>query len=597
MKISKIYCNENSIFHPIEFNEGLNVIYAKVTRPKDTTKDSHNLGKTLLIHLIDFLLLKGFSKGHFLYDNKTIFDKYTFFLELFTNKGIYVTIRRGVARNSKICLQTHDESHQDYSQVPTEQWEHAELPLSKAKKVLDNFLDLSDTFPWNYRKGCGYFLRTQYDYQDVFQLSKFAVGKHSEWKPFMAKLLGFDHTPIEKKYEIDELILEKQKLRESSKDVSIVDTKDYDRIKGTLEIKKTEALQAQQEVEKFNFYKEDMRYNTELVEKIEDEISEFNERLYTIDYELSKLRKSLKVNVKFDLGKVQNVFKEAQVIFPELLRKSYEQLVDFNKRLSTDRGERLTERIEELSSERTGVVKKLQELSQRRSDILSVIQETDSLRKFKKLQKTLVSKETYIARLETTLEQLDKVTSIDKNIKELLTERDGYVEAIEIMIRKGNPLYKTVRDKFNSIVKAILNLPAVISITPNKEGNIEFQANILESESSSITTSEDKGTSYRRLLCCAFDMALLYAHRQGSFYRFVYHDGVFEGLDDRKKVQLLRVVKELCEQERMQYILTVIEADIPRDISDKPIPFAANEIILNLFEGEYKGRLFRIPKF
>ncbi len=597
MKISKIYCNDNSIFHPIEFNEGLNVIYAKVTRPKDATKDSHNLGKTLLIHLIDFLLLKGFSKGHFLYDKKSIFDKYTFFLELHTNKGIYVTIRRDIAKNTKICLRTHNEGHQDYSQVPPEQWEYPELPLRKAQEVLNNFLDLSDIYPWNYRKGCGYFLRTQNDYQDVFQLSKFAIGKHSEWKPFMAKLLGFDHKPIEKKYEIDEQISGKQQLRESSKDISIVDTKDYDRIKGTLEIKRTEALQAQQEIEKFDFYKEDMRYNTELVEKIEDEISELNERLYTIDYELIKLREALNINIKFDLGKVQSVFKEAQIVFPESLRKSYEQLVDFNRRLSTDRGERLTERVEELLSERAGIVRKLQELSQKRSDILSVIQDTDSLRKFRKLQKMLVSRETEIARLETTLEQLDVVTSIDKNIKELFAERDSYVEATEIMIRKGNPLYKTVRDKFNNIIKAILNLPAVISITTNKEGNIEFQAHILESESSSITTSEDKGTSYRRLLCCAFDMALLYAHRQGSFYRFVYHDGVFEGLDNRKKVQLLKVVRELCEQERMQYILTVIDADMPRDISDKPIPFAPNEIILNLFEGEDKGRLFRMPKF
>jgi uncharacterized protein YydD (DUF2326 family) len=47
----------------------------------------------------------------------------------------------------------------------------------------------------------------------------------------------------------------------------------------------------------------------------------------------------------------------------------------------------------------------------------------------------------------------------------------------------------------------------------------------------------------------------------------------------------------------MQYILTVIDSDIPRDISDKPIPFAQNEIILDLFEGEDKGRLFKMPKF
>jgi uncharacterized protein YydD (DUF2326 family) len=45
---------------------------------------------------------------------------------------------------------------------------------------------------WTYRKSISYFLRTQHDFGDVFQLAKYNKGKHRDWKPFLFDLLGFD---------------------------------------------------------------------------------------------------------------------------------------------------------------------------------------------------------------------------------------------------------------------------------------------------------------------------------------------------------------------------------------------------------------------
>ena len=60
MKLSKIYAN-NSQFKTIIFNEGFNIVYGDVEDVVDKTTNKvqeHNLGKTSLINLIDFLLLK-----------------------------------------------------------------------------------------------------------------------------------------------------------------------------------------------------------------------------------------------------------------------------------------------------------------------------------------------------------------------------------------------------------------------------------------------------------------------------------------------------------------------------------------------------------
>ena len=57
MKLSKLYCNQSN-FKNIKFNlNGLNVVYADVKSNPKEKKNSHDLGKTKLLELIDFLLL------------------------------------------------------------------------------------------------------------------------------------------------------------------------------------------------------------------------------------------------------------------------------------------------------------------------------------------------------------------------------------------------------------------------------------------------------------------------------------------------------------------------------------------------------------
>jgi uncharacterized protein YydD (DUF2326 family) len=76
------------------------------------------------------------------------------------------------------------------------------------------------------------------------------------------------------------------------------------------------------------------------------------------------------------------------------------------------------------------------------------------------------------------------------------------------------------------------------------------------------------------------------------FPRFVYHDGVFESLDDRKKENLLTVIRRYAEL-GLQPIITLIDSDLPTRISDQPI-FVGDEIVLTLNDENEQGRLFRM---
>ena len=81
MKLSKLYSNDGR-FHSIEFNPGMNVVLGKVTRRYDRECDSHNLGKSTLVDLLDFMLLKDIDAKHIFRRFRDLFASHVFYLEI-----------------------------------------------------------------------------------------------------------------------------------------------------------------------------------------------------------------------------------------------------------------------------------------------------------------------------------------------------------------------------------------------------------------------------------------------------------------------------------------------------------------------------------
>ncbi|MCP1850138.1 MULTISPECIES: DUF2326 domain-containing protein [unclassified Bradyrhizobium] len=110
-------------------------------------------------------------------------------------------------------------------------------------------------------------------------------------------------------------------------------------------------------------------------------------------------------------------------------------------------------------------------------------------------------------------------------------------------------------------------------------------------------TSSQKGTSYKKLVCALFDLALLKVYEDVDFFHFVYHDGIFEALDDRKKLALLEVVREQTATKKTQYIMTLIASDLPRIEEKSPPTFSPDEIILRLHDDGADGLLLKMAEF
>lgn len=596
MKIVSIYSNDAARFPRIDFHEGLSVIFARVKDPTLTDEDSHNLGKTLLIRIIDFVLLATPDKAHPLKQHQAAFGGFVFFLEIETSDHTYVTVRRAVSGHRAISIMLHEARGLDCNELSDEDWYASNLGEGGARKILDGFLELDSIRPYDYRKGLGYFLRRQADYEDEFRISRFGRGKDRDWKPFMALMLGFDHDLVARKYELDRREEEiGSALRELQ--ASGAGAGRYDEIRGVVELRSQEIDRIRAQINRFDFKEVESQISHETVRDIESRIADLNERRFILDREEAEIEHSLGTEFGFDLQAIQRSFDEARAALPDKLVRDYRDLVKFNEQLSRGRKQRLEERRQGVRRELDLLQDKLEQLNAQRVRSLEVLTQRETLAKFRALQKRLLGEEEDLVRLRQRLDRLDYAGQLQQQMRRIEEERLRLVDEIDNMVRRGSERYSEIRGLFAQFVRSILSVPAVLSISVNKLGNIEFHTGIVEAQPTRRETAEGEGASYKKILCVCFDLALLVSHARDRFYRFVYHDGVFEGLDDRRKLSLLETVRGVCSNYGLQYILTVIDSDLPRDQRDDKVLFHQREIVRELHDGGDDGRLFRMPAF
>ena len=594
MRLSKLYTNQPGLFEPITFVSGLNVVLAEIRLPENREKDTHNLGKSTLGRLLDFCFISGRKAEFFLFKHLDLFGKFVFFLEIELADGSYITIRRSVKEASKICFKKHNENHQDYSELPTSKWDHIDLPYKRACDMLDSLLDWRALKPWSYRKGLGYQLRSQEDYRDVFQLRNY-VGVHADWKPYLAHILGFDANLIQSHYEILDALAKIKTTEETIKREMGGSVEDLSKFEGLLLLSQQEAEKKQRLLDAFDFRSHDKIRTKEVVNEIDGQISRLNTERYSLSFRKKKIQASLEAGqILFNPDESKRLFGEVGVIFDGQIKKDFEQLIAFNRAITEERQGFLLEEQEEVEIELKQINIELNDLGKRRSEALSFLSNTDIFEKYKQISDEMVNIRADIVSLERQSISLRRLQELRSEIRALTEASNSLQSQIEDNVEAQNidksSLFSSIRSCFNDIVEAVISRKALLTVSPNKEGHLEFKAEIRDETGKA--TSADIGHTYRKLLCIAFDLAVLRGHLDTGFPRFVFLDGVFESLDDRKKENLLTVLRQYADF-GFQPVITLIDSDLPTR-SDFGIPiFDQNEIVLTLHDEGDQGRLFK----
>ena len=598
MKLSKLYSNKNKLFQPIEFQSGLNVVMAEIRVPENRNKDTHNLGKTTLGRLLDFCFLESRDPNFFLFKHENIFDKFVFFLEVEIGPQSYVTVRRSVAEATKISFKKHSKSNQDFAATGDKAWDHFEVSFERAKQLLDGMLDWRSLKPWSFRKIIGYLIRSQDDFREVFHLRKFA-SKHADWKPFLGHILGFDGALLQNHYDKEEELSLKDATADTIRKELGGTAEDVSKIEGILLLKRQEAEKKQKLLDAFDFRSQDKTQTKQLVGEIDGRIAELNEQRYSLAQNKRKIVDALDEDqILFNPEEAKKLFEETGILFQGQIKKDFQQLIDFNKAITDERRIYLAEELTEIEETLKHINSELTTIGKKRSEALSFLSTTDVFNKYKHVSEEMITLKADITSLERQRNALHRLQELGTQIRALKEEKSHIQAQIEADTNKQNgdekSLFSAIRLYFSEIVEEVIDRKALLSVSLNKVGHIEFKAEILDESGNS--TSADLGFTYRKLLCVAFDMAVLRAHIQDKFPRFLYHDGVFESLDNRKKQNLLAVIRQYSDL-NIQPIITLIDSDLPEQIDSDTAVFNKSEIILTLHDENDDGRLFKMPSW
>ncbi|TQO19665.1 uncharacterized protein YydD (DUF2326 family) [Rhodoglobus vestalii] len=598
MKLSKLYSNHDDLFSPIAFSDGLNVVLAEIKLPENQKKNTHNLGKTTLGQVIDFCLLARRHKEMFLFKNPKLFSSFVFFLEIELRPGYYVTVRRAVSEPSKASFKRHVTRGANLVDLGEEDWDHWRASFDRSRTLLDGMLDLAAVKPWDFRKGLGYLIRSQRDYRDVFQLAHFASA-HADWKPYIAHILGFDSSLLKDYYAAENAV---EELRATEKIVQRElggSVEDLSKIEGLLLLRQSDVDRQQKLLDSFDFRDQDRDATKRLVDEIDEQISELNADRYSLGFNRKRLLASLEADaLMFDVESATRIFTEVGVLFTGQIKKDFNQLVAFNRAITDERNQYLREELGQIDASLDEINVRLNELGAERASSLEFLGDTDVFKKYKTVSDQLIELRADIVSLTRQREHIHRLQQLRGEIREtserlthLGTAWEREVEAANAADASG--LFTTIRLLFDGIVSSVIDQGALLTVSLNSESHPEFRAEILNS--AGTATSADRGNTYKKLLCIAFDLAILRAHQDTGYPEFVFHDGAFETLDPRTKGKLLAVMRKYSEI-GIQQIVTLIDADVPPE-NEQGVTFTDDEVILRLHDVDESGRLFKMTSW
>lgn len=596
MKLSSLYANKTN-FKRIDFNDGVNIIIGRINNLENLETNTHNLGKSLIVKLVDFLLLKEKINKDFFLKKSDEFNEYIFFLELKLNDGRFVTIKRAVEKATQVSIKVHTVCKQNL--VDEKDWDYESIPVGETKNkvkaisIIQDLLNFEVLNDEQYRNFLTYFMREQGDYKDPFLLGKYTKGKDSAWKPMLFELLGYSGKLLQEIFDVTDEIEKLKKEIEEIETYSKVKDGDIDSQQNIKKLCEGKIKELELQAKDFDFYLSDANISKELIDEIEKNVANLNVKLFKAKSDLARINEELSLNIAYDYDSVFDLFQEVQLIFPDTLKKSFEELVEFNKKITVERQAKLSELQTRKNTEAIQFDEQLQELNRQRVDALKKLQEAETFQKFNDAQSSIDIWRRRVFEADQKIQAIQELRKKEIKISAERTKFDKLRDEVATLIEKATDQATKIRDLFTKFVKRIIGQTATLSLElPKKQdsGNINFKVITLGDDGKE--TQAGDGYTYKKEICASMDLAILKSYKERSFCRFVIHDGCVDGDDPRCATGYLELIKELAG-DGLQCIVTMIDNVVPFKADGKKYDLNDSEVVLELNdEADGSGKLF-----
>lgn len=565
MKLSKIYSNQKS-FSEVIFKDGINAIIATGNKP-------HSVGKTTLIQIINFCLLKSQTLEIF---KKEEFKDYIFYLEIKLNNGKYITIKRNAKGNeigiaiNKINLYIY--SKQDFNEFSD---------IKKALYFLNQQIGLQINDKYlNIRDFINYFIKDTESMLSVFNGHNIRSNDYI-WKSKFLDLIGFDGDILIKKHKCNEELKSIKQEKKTFEKYGFIDKKFLKNIDYEIENKQEHINTLKEELNQFNFFKLDTEYDCDLYKINEEKNSKLAERSRLI--RRNKIIEKSLINKEYiDLKRVEKIYNEMKINLNDSVKKSFEEVINFNESIVKERRKYLKAELEENNKKILDIDSLLENLEIKIKQITALVYEQDLFKKYNQISENIISLEKDLNILISQKKHLSIFNDKNEKIEEEI------IELIEKSRQICEMFFGSKFDlEFQKISKDLLDEICKITLSMNKQNNIDIK------KSSNGSVDVKLGEAYTKIYCFILAITAVLNYRNDNFFQFVIFDGLFDSLGKEYKQRLVNFLEKLNKND-IQVIFTSIEDELEGDEFIRLCKTDYN--ILSLEDTEYK-RLFKMNKF
>jgi uncharacterized protein YydD (DUF2326 family) len=547
--IRSVHC-DNSSFKSVEFTKGFNIVLADRTS-ESSGKDSRNgLGKTTLIEIINFCLGSSFNKDSPLRQREL--ENWTFSLNL-TLRGEDFTVSRNTSNHLKIFVEG------DFST-----W-----PIKPERNLEGYYLKVSD---WNAILG-----------NIMFGLSPETIQR--EYSPTFRSLISFHIrsskgaylTPfkqysqqLEWDIQVNNAYLMGLNWEYASRFQSLKDRKKT--LNGLKKAAKQGLLSGylgtlgELEAEKIGINEKIVTSKTNLASfkvhpqylDIENEANSLTQRIHklvnrniTHGQLLSAYNKSISEEEDVSSEKIENVYQEAGLFFPDKLKVKLNELVNFHDQILSNRTSYLEAEIKKIQREIEIQNEQVSSLTKKRAELLRILQKHGALEEYDELRTVLTKLEQRFGEIN---ERINNLKTFEKGISEIKIKQQELFQQTRRDIGERKAIVEQAIKSFNNYSDFLYSEPGLLSIDITDVG---YKFNV------EIKRAGSHGIGNMKIFCYDLMVNYLETNKRNSPGFLIHDSTIFDGVDERQVAKALELAEKESREEGFQYICTINSDMVP----------------------------------